>query len=470
MVHVVENALKAKKTPRKSAILSSIDTPCDRNGRKQADYIYNMTEKILARRSFLCKCGRTYESKTADIVVKSGALLDLPQLALQTVAAGHLGLVFTADVEAFALRAQSLLLHAGFRVTKYCFAADTAVSAEAVREITAAPSEIRLFIGVGADNVADILKAACFERACNFFAVLTAPCTDTVLLEDAGVLQCAVRTKLRGIAPQAVIADLDILSAAPKNLIAAGYGTLFSKYAALFDVKFWSLVSGGNSCAHFAAEVKQLLDNFFNGGGAGGNAAGAAVQDGGVTGLTETLLAVGLLQQMSGIVLHGAEHIFAGVLKEWTNHRLTDGENKFIASFTMLNFYAKLISFSGTDLCFPPCKAKDIQALNAAVNAPVASTFTSIGSGNLPSFWRADFMLNEYREDLAASLFEITQKLPQAARTFRRIYDDAGYFLKDFLPSCEIMRVMSLSAVMRDKYCYLNYLKDGGLLELPANY
>ena len=417
--------------------------------------LLGMLDSILNQQTHFCSCGQEHVRKTQIIDVSSGAFLRLPEYVKSQIVAGRIGLVFDEAVEHISAPIQTDLMALGFKISKICFKKGVKVCQENIDMVARAPQEIRLFVAIGTGAICDIVKSACAVRDAKFTLALTAPSTDNLLFDYTEMWQNGEKITLKAVPPCAVFVDLDIVLRAPKALISAGYGCLISKYAALFDRGILALSAGVGMCEQFECQMRDVLDNLF-------------IQGGTIEDLTKTILAVSLLQQMHGEpnVLQGMEHIFACVLREWQpqKQQLLLGEHKFIATFTLMQYYSLVINYQGVDLLVPANKSQSASALAKGIGAPLAGTVLALQTKDEDIFQKTGYILDEYRTDFATQAHDVVQLINATCRTFRRIYDDAGFFLKNYLPSEKILQIMSHSTVLADKYYLLNYCKDSGYL------
>ena len=99
------------------------------------------------------------------------------------------------------------------------------VSAELARQ-----KAIPLALGSGVVN--DLLKYASLHNDCHFCAVATAASMDGYAAEVTPLTKQGFKTARPGRAPQIVVADLDIIAAAPAKLAGYGYGDIAGKIPA----------------------------------------------------------------------------------------------------------------------------------------------------------------------------------------------------------------------------------------------
>jgi len=131
------------------------------------------------------------------------------------------------------------------------------VNVERIRQQLAAAGGPVLPLAVGSGVVNDLTKRAAFEADLPYIVVGTAASMDGYTASGAALIHEGVKQTLPCPAPVAVVADLDILCAAPRNMTASGYGDLVGKVTAgadwlianalgieLLDPPVWDMVQG----------------------------------------------------------------------------------------------------------------------------------------------------------------------------------------------------------------------------------
>lgn len=98
-------------------------------------------------------------------------------------------------------------------------------------------------IALGSGTVHDIVRYAAYTSGIPFLSVPTAPSVDGFTSKGAPLIIRGDKLTIPAIGPAAIFADLDILSAAPAPLVAAGFGDMLGKYTSLFDWRFGSLTA-----------------------------------------------------------------------------------------------------------------------------------------------------------------------------------------------------------------------------------
>jgi len=103
--------------------------------------------------------------------------------------------------------------------------------------LVGADTKDRVYLAVGSGTITDIVRFVSHRTKTSFISVPTAPSVDGFTSSGAPLVIDRLKQTVYTQAPRAVFADLDVLCAAPKPMIAAGFGDLLGKYTSLADWK-----------------------------------------------------------------------------------------------------------------------------------------------------------------------------------------------------------------------------------------
>lgn len=105
-----------------------------------------------------------------------------------------------------------------------------------------------LAVAVGSGTINDLTKLASYRRKIPYLVVATAPSMNGYTSAISAIMIKGVKRTLDCHQPLAAVADLDILQAAPLELIAAGLGDLESKPTSTADYRLGGRISGAYYC------------------------------------------------------------------------------------------------------------------------------------------------------------------------------------------------------------------------------
>ena len=226
--------------------------------------LMNSVETLLATRR-RCRCGRRHSTSTEIVVLDTGALSQLPDV-LSTLDLGSRGLV-VADANTYQAageQALSILRQAGGDVGELLIEPE---SGESQVEATEVPVQLvqqeaadcHYLVAVGSGTINDIAKAASTQLGVPYVAVATAASMTGYSSGLAALTVGATKQTVPAIPPLAIIADTEVIAAAPWQMRAAGVGDLISRSPSSTDWKLASVLRGDYFCP-WVAELAQQAD------------------------------------------------------------------------------------------------------------------------------------------------------------------------------------------------------------------
>lgn len=135
--------------------------------------------------------------------------------------------------------------------------ADEASLIQLILDLRQAAAQV--VIAVGSGTLHDIARFSAYAVGIPFVSVPTAPSVDGFNSVGAPLIIRGEKKTIPAIGPSAIFADLDILTKAPSDMIAAGFGDMLGKYTSLFDWKFGSLAGGEPYSEEVADRTKRAL-------------------------------------------------------------------------------------------------------------------------------------------------------------------------------------------------------------------
>jgi glycerol-1-phosphate dehydrogenase [NAD(P)+] len=181
-------------------------------------------------------------STTRQVVVRSGGLDAVPVVAGEVFPGRPV--VVVADGTTWAIageRVTALLEAAGHPVLEpVLFPGSPTLRPDTrqvsvIRERLESEGEAVLPLAVGSGSINDLTKRAAHEAGLPYISVATAASMDGYTASGAALIHDGVKQTFGCDAPVAVIADLDILCAAPAGMTASGYADLLGKVTAGAD-------------------------------------------------------------------------------------------------------------------------------------------------------------------------------------------------------------------------------------------
>ncbi len=101
----------------------------------------------------------------------------------------------------------------------------------------------QMVIAVGSGTLHDITRYAAYTTHLPFISVPTAPSVDGFNSKGAPIIIRGSKKTIVSIGPDAIFADLNVLTRAPGAMTAAGFGDILGKFTSLFDWTFGVLAN-----------------------------------------------------------------------------------------------------------------------------------------------------------------------------------------------------------------------------------
>ncbi len=126
---------------------------------------------------------------------------------------------------------------------------------EELERVEAFSDEIDFLVGIGGGRPIDLAKQAGFNQDIPFISIPTAASHDGFGSARASIRHEGSKTSMQAIPPIAVVADTNIISKAPKRLLAAGVGDIISNQTAVLD---WKLEGQEADYSEYAAALSEM--------------------------------------------------------------------------------------------------------------------------------------------------------------------------------------------------------------------
>ena len=187
----------------------------------------------------------------------------------------------------------------------------TAADIANVEKVIAAASDSGCIIGIGGGKSVDVGKLAAFRKGVPFYSVPTSASHDGISSPFASLKGLDRPYSVKAKPPLGILADVDVISRAPRRLLSAGCGDLVSKLTA---VKDWQLAhkAKGEYYGGYAANLALMSADVVI---EGSRRIGRFTKDG-VRDLVEGLISTGVAAGIAGSSrpCSGSEHLFSHYL------------------------------------------------------------------------------------------------------------------------------------------------------------
>ena len=206
--------------------------------------------------SGLCSCGREHNMSTRAAVIESGCLKDFEKYMVDYAIEGKRCVLYGENsrraTEGLHPRAdQEIILPSeGLHANE--------VSTAKVLEFMAEDTEV--LVAVGSGTIHDIARYCANVRGIRFVSVPTGASVDGFCSTVAAMTWYGYKNTMPGVAPEIVIADTDIIKAAPAELVKSGIGDIIAKYTALADWKIAHELCGEYLCGRIWEMMRKAAD------------------------------------------------------------------------------------------------------------------------------------------------------------------------------------------------------------------
>ncbi len=212
--------------------------------------------------SFECTCGRMHGTRLRELIVKPGALSEVPSLL------GRLGFsrpLLVCDANTYAAAGErlcALLREAGAAYDLHRYPDGELIADEAALGalLMALTPENDSLLAVGSGTVNDLCKFVGYSTGRPYAVVGTAPSMDGFTSGVCALIRGNMKVTLNATMPLALVGDTDVLCRAPMDMIRAGVGDILGKYTCLLDWKLSRIINGEYYCPAIAEMMARAVD------------------------------------------------------------------------------------------------------------------------------------------------------------------------------------------------------------------
>lgn len=289
-----------------------------------------------------CKCGRVHETAVRDVVAEPGAVNKVGEILMRNSFPKDLLLV--ADKNTLKAAEPITDSLSGFNVSYKIYDDLRVAKMEHVEEIQGLIKGRDIAVlSVGTGSVNDICRLASSRENKRLCIFGTAPSMDGFASYGAPIVKGGFKSSYASKSPEVIIADTEILAAAPTELKSAGFGDMMAKYIGLIDWQISHLLTGEYYCEKIAMLTREAADEIM------GMADSVTKNDPHTAGkIFEALLKTGIGMSFSqnSRPASGSEHIIAHLIEcvELRDGKIPNfhGEDVGVCTLEMLKYYNSL--------------------------------------------------------------------------------------------------------------------------------
>lgn len=220
--------------------------------------------------SFTCSCGRIHETNLQDYVLEKDAIKRIPDL-LRKYGAKRIFMV--ADINTMRVAGDAifrLLEEEGdFELQSFVYNDEDLIpndeAVEKLREAGRAGSGSDIWLAVGSGTLNDLTRFISHELGLPYLVFATAPSMDGYASGVSPLILNQMKQTFNAQSPKAILADPEILAAAPAAMIQAGAGDVFGKYTSLLDWQLGKLLFDEYYCPEIVAIVERSREAVASG-------------------------------------------------------------------------------------------------------------------------------------------------------------------------------------------------------------
>lgn len=207
-----------------------------------------------------CDCGKEHSSGLKCYEMYPGALANMGSILRGTGFARNIHVVADRNTLAVCEGLVGSLEGSGYAIHMTLFEDMRLADMESVDRIAAEGKDADGFLAVGTGSLNDITKHASFKRGVPYAVFATAPSMDGFASTVAALVEDGLKKSIPSHSPVAIIADSEIIAAAPAMLKSAGYADIIGKYTALLDWRISGMLTGEYYCGRVADAMMEAVD------------------------------------------------------------------------------------------------------------------------------------------------------------------------------------------------------------------
>ncbi len=206
-----------------------------------------------------CNCGIEHKVPIEVIEIGNGVINKLPRLLDKY---HHIYLVADRNTYKVAAERVMQMLEDAQKQVHVCILPPPALpdAASIGNVILEVNREAELILAVGSGSINDVCRVAAFRLGLPYVVVGTAPSMDGYASNISPLIYNNTKTTFKATTPRMIIADTDIMAAAPYDMLLAGIGDMAGKYVAMLDWEFAHLYTNEYYCKKIADMVIGAAD------------------------------------------------------------------------------------------------------------------------------------------------------------------------------------------------------------------
>jgi hypothetical protein len=353
----------------------------------------------------------------------------------KTYGGGNISVCYTGDapfeyVRAFVIK----LARAGFIITERAFDGEFKKNVE---DYLVPIEAVRLIIAIGGGLFADVAAAAAYSKKIKAIFIPTCFYSEGRRLAN---FFCGGGIESRRLAPfELVITDEELIKKAGEKIKAGALGVFLADALGAFDKICGDLIFKGElSDGQFDGVLQNYRSCFSD------------------------------MTALSCPHTYGCALISASAYRR-LNPNLSVEEAAFIIAYALIKLYKRFLESAEYDLCAPKDYGRWCEILTKKYGADAVMLFKKLEPHNAGTYLKRRHIIAEYRTELLSLINKLDALSPIFLKRFRRMYTDAGFFIKDAVKGRDVFEAIALGASLTDDYSLARQMDDGGLFDIWTN-
>ena len=214
-----------------------------------------------------CGCGKKHVCDVKKLIIEKGALASLPSLLYEAGAEKPFLIMDENTKKAAGDTVSDILKNAGILFSSYVYE-----TTEPLAPTEETFGRVMMFwdpscdciVAVGSGVINDVSKLVSRVSGRPYILVLTAPSMDGMVSPTSSMDVQSLKVSLPSAAVHSVVADIDVLTHAPRRMILAGFGDMLAKYISVTEWKLSHIITGEYYCEKIASLLQSALQQVFD--------------------------------------------------------------------------------------------------------------------------------------------------------------------------------------------------------------
>lgn len=363
-----------------------------------------------------------------NIIISSDLTKDLASRIGEIMPAGHVGVCCTSKDVEYAKNLLGGLSSFDYKITFVEYPDDVVPDEDNVLDVAESEDDVRLFVGVGGREIAEIAARASAMREFEYILVANTP-------DLYGVAYSLGRTSPFENYPikYPLVLYIDDKCTSVKNGYASLVGILLGHEVEVFEKEYINRLTG-----KFDEEILQEEKALLNG----------ILTDVGLNDRKRLLDSEIRFVKSRREEFCSAQKILTKLIED-VSLVYDTGESSLLAAITLIKYFKAVLSVKDASLTIPGDICVKCRNLSKLSGKDMSEIIKFVEKRKFHPEWL--FVHREYREDMLKEIKRLESKLPAIIRSAKRYMPDAGYHLSEQYDSNMLIQaVYNLSPLVDD--------------------